>query len=225
MARVEAKASLPPDPAVLSVSAQRLRSRGILLAAGLALVIALAFVARAHRPRPAPALYGHVPSFHLVDQHGAPFSDGSMLGHVSVVDFIFTRCPSSCPRLTAHMGELQARLEREGSRARLVSFSVDPDNDTPPVLAEYAARAHADDKRWSFLTGPDADVRTAVVSGFKVALDKEPRPDSNEYDVVHGDWFVLVDPRGSLRGYYQTDDPKDLDGLVADLLWLERSKL
>jgi protein SCO1/2 len=215
-----------PDPGStgLSPSARRLRARVILLGVGLAVVLGLAFVARARRPRPALARYGHLPPFHLVDQRAVPFSDSSMLGHVSVVDFIFTRCASSCPRLTARMGELSARLERERSGARLVSFSVDPENDTPPVLADYAARAHADPGRWSFLTGPVDDVKAAVVSGFKVAMEKRPRVGSNDYDVTHGDWFVLVDARGDLRGYYTTDDPKDLDVLAGDVLRLETAK-
>jgi protein SCO1/2 len=187
-------------------------------------VIAMAFVARAHRPRPPLAFYGHVPSFRLLDQRAAPFSDTDMVGHVSVVDFVFTRCASSCPRLTARMAELQRRLEREGSRARLVSFSVDPDNDTPAVLAAYAAQWHADGARWSFLTGPVTDVKAAVVSGFKVAFEQERKPsagNANDYDVTHGDWFVLVDGRGDLRGYYTTDDPKDVETLVRDIDRLE----
>jgi protein SCO1/2 len=207
-----------------SVSVKRLRARFLLLIGGLGSVLALAMVARAHRPPRVLPVFGHVPAFHLVDQRAAPFSDASMLGHVSVVDFIFTRCASSCPRLTAAMAEVQERLTREQSSARLVSISVDPENDTPSVLAEYAARAHADAERWSFLTGPVDDVKTAVVSGFKVALEKLPKPNTTEYDVTHGDWFVLVDARGDLRGYYTTDESHDIDRLMADLLRLERTK-
>ena len=108
------------------------------------------------QPAPAPAAArprrrAGVPP---VDERGAPFANDAMLGHVSVVDFVFTRCPSSCPRLTARMGELQARLKKDGSDARLVSFSVDPENDTPPVLAAYAAKAGAEPGRWTFVTGP-----------------------------------------------------------------------
>ncbi len=212
------------ESAGTSPPASRLRARAILLGVGFAAVLGMAFVARAHRPRPALAFYGHVPTFHLLDQRGAPFSDGSMLGHVNVVDFIFTRCASSCPRLTARMGELQGRLERDRGSARLISFSVDPDNDTPPVLSEYAAKAHADPERWSFLTGPVDDVKAAVVSGFKIALEKQPREGTNDYDVTHGDWFVLVDPGGNLRGYYAVDDSKDLDVLTADIQRLEPAK-
>ncbi len=161
-----------------------------------------------------------MPTFQLVDQRGAPFNDGSMAGHVSVVDFIFTRCAASCPRLTARMADLQGRLARAGSSARLVSFSVDPENDTPAVLADYAARNGADPARWSFVTGPVDTVKAAVVSGFKVALEKLPKG-ANDYDVTHGDWFVLVDASGKLRGYYTTDKPAEVDRLMRDVMRLE----
>ncbi|HEY6459321.1 MAG TPA: SCO family protein, partial [Polyangiaceae bacterium] len=93
-----------------------------LFVGGIALALGVALVARAMRPaRPLPVL-GAVPAFHLVDQRGAPYANDAMLGHASVVDFVFTRCPSSCPRLTARMGQLQARLAKAGSDVRLVSF-------------------------------------------------------------------------------------------------------
>jgi protein SCO1/2 len=192
---------------------------------GLALVLALtlALVARAMRPQPPLPVLGAVPAFHLVDQHGAPYGNGAMAGHVSVVDFVFTRCPSSCPRLTARMGELQARLKRDGSDARLVSFSVDPENDTPPVLAAYAAKAGADPARWTFVTGPVDDVSRAVVLGFKMSAAKV-YTGANDYDVTHGDWFVLTDRAGAIRGYYPTEEAADFERMVGDTERLEKEK-
>jgi protein SCO1/2 len=192
---------------------------GITLGA-LVLAIALALFARSIRPRPPLPVYGQVPSFHLVDEHDAPFTSESMLGHVSVVDFVFTRCTSSCPRLTARMGDLQSRLEGKKSSARLVSFSVDPDNDTPPVLSQYAAHAQADPARWSFVTGPPDDVERAVIFGFKVSAARVAKG-ANDYDVTHGDWFVLVDRRGNLRGYYPMDERDALAVLTEDVVRLE----
>jgi protein SCO1/2 len=186
-----------------------------LFVGGLALALGIALGARAMRPaRPLP-VYGAVPAFHLVDQRGAPYAKDAMLGHVSVVDFVFTRCPSSCPRLTARMGQLQGRMARDGSDVRLVSFSVDPENDTPPVLAAYAAKAGADPARWTFVTGPADDVTRAVVLGFKVSAVKVATG-ANDYDVTHGDWFVLVDRAGAIRGYYPTEEDADFDRLAAD---------
>jgi protein SCO1/2 len=200
--------------------AKRLGLRMLVLVFGLALVSGVAYVTRERQAPPPMAVYGRVPMFQLIDQRGAPFTDGSMAGHVSVVDFIFTRCAASCPRLTARMADLQGRLARAGSAARLVSFSVDPDNDTPAVLAEYAARSGADPSRWSFVTGPVDAMKAAVVGGFKVALEKLPKG-ANDYDVTHGNWFVLVDPTGNLRGYYTTEDPGDLDRVLRDVQRLE----
>jgi len=190
---------------------------------GLALAGSLALVARAIRPRAPLPVYGTVPPFHLVDEHGAPYTTESMLGHVAVVDFVFTRCSASCPRLTARMSELQARLARDRSDVRLVSFSVDPENDTPAVLAAYAARAHADPARWSFVTGGADDVTRAVVLGFKVSAAKVDHG-ANDYEVTHGNWFVVVDRAGALRGYYSTEESSDFETLVADVERLEREK-
>jgi protein SCO1 len=177
-------------------------------------------VARTLRPgEPLPVL-GHVPPFRLVDQDGAPFTTDRLLGHVSVVDFIFTHCSSSCPRLTARMAELQGRLGRGDDAVRLVSVSVDPENDTPPVLTEYAAKFHADRSRWTFVTGPPDDVVKATVLGFKVSAQKIARG-ANDYDVVHGNWLVLVDRKGDFRGYYAVEEADGFERLVADARRLE----
>jgi protein SCO1 len=200
--------------------AKRLGFRLLVMVVGLAMVSAFALIVRKRSPLPPLQFYGRIPTFQLIDQNGAPFNDGSMVGHVSVADFVFTRCTSTCPQLTAHMAELQGRLGQAGSGARLVSFSVDPENDTPPVLEEYAKRYGADPKRWSFVTGPVDSMKAAVVNGFKVAMEKVPKG-ANDYDVTHGNWFVLVDAQGSLRGFYTTDDPRGVERLARDVARLE----
>lgn len=190
-------------------------SRTVVTVGGLAMAMAMALLARTMRPKQALATYGQVPTFKLLDQRGALYTTASMLGHATVVDFVFTHCTSSCPRLTAQMGELQKRFTKDAIDARLVSFSVDPDNDTPPVLSDYAARAGADPARWTFVTGPVDDVIRAVVQGFKVSAAKIASG-ANDSEVTHGDWFVLVDAAGRIRGYYPTDDARDIEHVVED---------
>jgi protein SCO1/2 len=189
----------------------------------LVLVLGVAIAARSLRPSPPLPVFGDVPAFHLVDQRGEPYGTVAMLGHVTVVDFVFTRCTSSCPRLTARMAELQGRLASARSDVHLVSFSVDPENDTPAVLARYAGAAHADPARWTFVTGPVDDVSAAVVRGFKVSAAKFATG-ANDYDVTHGDWFVLVDAKGKLRGYYSTVEASDVDRLAVDAIRLEHER-
>ena len=84
------------------------------------------------------------------------------------------------------------------------------------LLSAYAAHAHADPARWTFVTGPLDDVERAVVLGFKVSAAKVAAG-ADDYQVVHGDWFVLVDRAGDIRGYYSTGEERDFDGLTADV--------
>ena len=119
---------------------------------------------------------------------------------------MFTRCPSVCPLLTAKFKALQAELT-ELPELRFVSISVDPEHDTPEVLAAYAKRFGADTRRWSFLTGPLDAVDQTVVKGFKIHIGK-PTPNEEDptlMDIMHGEHFVLVDREGVIRGYYRSD--------------------
>ena len=101
-------------------------------------------------------IYGHVPDFSLLDQHGGAVTLAGLRGAPWIADFIFTRCGGQCPMMTARMRTIQERLPK-GSRLRLVSISVDPAYDTPEVLARYAQHAGAGE-RWLFLTGPQEHI-------------------------------------------------------------------
>ncbi len=157
---------------------------------------------------------GHVPSFSLTDQEGRRVTDRDLLGQVWVVNFVFTRCPSVCPLLTAKFASLQKRVG--ALPVQFVSISVDPDYDTPEVLAAYAARFEADPKRWRFLTGPLSEIERTVVQGFKIHRgDPEPSEnDPNLVEIMHGEHFVLVNAQGEIRGYYRSDAAglKELEG-------------
>ena len=193
------------------------------VAAALVALSTLALHAHKSGPRPVPEDYGPLPDFSLVDERGEPFTAASLRSHVTIADFIFTRCTSSCPRLTARMAELQRELARVGSDVRLVSFSVDPENDTPSVLTEYSARVHADPGRWRFVTGEVDEIMKTVVLGFKVSAAKVALG-AGEYDVTHGNWFVLVDRAVRLRGYYSSEPSDGVRELVEDALRVERQR-
>jgi protein SCO1 len=163
----------------------------------------------------APPVLGELPDFQLVDQHGQPFGKAQMAGKVWVADFVFLGCSDVCPRLTERMKSLQGR-----SKAQLVTFSVDPANDTPERLAEYARAYGADPARWTFVTGPSEEVERAVVKGFKIAMGKEAAPAAEGKTAVlqifHGEHFVLVDGAGRIRGYYDSVG-EGMEKLLRDL--------
>lgn len=156
--------------------------------------------------------YSVVPEFSLTERSNRPVARKDLEGQIWVADFIFTHCAGMCPAMSTNMQQLQARLPRE---VKLVSFSVDPRNDTPEVLTEYAKRYNADPQRWLFLTGDPDEVQKLSVGGFKLALD--PSFGTTEEPITHSSRLVLVDQQSHIRGYYGTEDAHALDRLIADV--------
>ena len=180
------------------------------------LFASLGLLASCHHAEPLPTL-GQVGDFALVDQQARSVSAASLRGKVWVAAFFFTRCPSICPRITKRMRALQVATSSQTPALSLISFSVDPDNDTPPVLLEYAQRYGADLRTWSFLTGDLSVVKRTVVDGFKLALDGKPDPNAENGGIIHGSHLVLVDKTLAIRGYYRTDDEDDMTRLLSDV--------
>jgi protein SCO1/2 len=194
---------------------------GLLLAA-LVGVVAAAVCQRARRAarqagleRQAalPAL-GRVPDFTLVNRDGRTVRRADLAGAPWIADFVFTRCVSSCPLLSARLARLDGSLPL-GSRIRLVSFSVDPAHDTPAVLERYA-RSFAASNRWWFLTGDGEQVRRLSRQGFKLALEAGAGGQGGTEPILHSTRFTLVDADGVIRGSYQALDPEALRRLAAD---------
>jgi protein SCO1 len=164
---------------------------------------------------PLPNL-GRVGAFSLLDQRASAVSADTLRGKVWVAAFFFTRCPSICPRITRRMRALQIAAAQKAQALTLVSFSVDPENDTPPVLLAYAQRFEADPKTWSFLTGDLDVVKRTVVDGFKLALDGKADPAAENGGIIHGSHLVLVDRTLAIRGYYRSDDDEDMQRILED---------
>lgn len=152
-------------------------------------------------PKP-PGMRLPIAAFELVNQRGQRFGSQDLAGKVYVADFVFTTCGGPCPRLSKTMERIQRRTKNLSTSFQLVTFTVDPENDTPEKLAEYARIYHANPTRWSFLTGPQADVEKTVVKGFKQAMGKE----DEGMGMFHSERLVLVDGDGNVRGFYETDD-------------------
>ena len=127
---------------------------------------------------PAPPVLGVVPPFALTDETGRRFGSEDLAGRAWVASFIFTRCPTVCPRITGRMARIQDRARSLEPALRLVSISVDPEYDTPPRLAEYARSHGASPRMWKFLTGPADAVRATVERGLRVSMGGADEPSS-----------------------------------------------
>ena len=121
--------------------------------------------------------------------------------------------------ISSRMSELQKPLEK--TDVHLVSVSVDPDKDTPEVLRGYAERLHAQPGRWDFLTGSKAAIYNLSRDGFKLAVDDGS---AEEGVPVHSTRIVLVDRRGTIRGYYDALAPDAVTKLLADTNHLLREQ-
>ncbi len=152
--------------------------------------------------------YGQPPPFQLVDQDARRFDSASLKGKVWIADFIFTSCPGTCPEMTRKMAILQKELPPE---IHLVSVSVDPERDTPLVLADYAKRYGADLSRWHFLTGEPQQIPRLVVGDFGLSLSSEG---TAEEPITHSVRFVLMDREGTIRGRYDSTEPKAFKKLI-----------
>ena len=164
------------------------------------------------QPEPPPRL-GQVPEFALTDQNGRPFTRQTLAKKTWVAAFMFTRCPTICPRITQKMKQLQ---RKHGQKLWLVSFSVDPEHDTPEVLRAYAAKNGANLASWSFLTGDSEVIRKTAEKGFKLAVEGKVDTNAPDLGLLHGSHLVLVDGEGEIRGFYRTDDDTEIERLLAD---------
>ena len=163
--------------------------------------------------------YGTLPSFQFVNQNGQPFGSAQLAGKIWIADFIYTTCPGPCPMISSRMSELQKPLGK--TDVHLVSFSVDPEKDTPDVLHRYAEKLQEEPGRWDFLTGPKSAIYKLSHDGFKLAIsdgsDAQGIP-------VHSTRIVLVDRHGQIRGYYDATEADAVTKLVADTNHLVREQ-
>ena len=165
--------------------------------------------------------YGAVPDFNLVSQSAETIRRDDLAGQVWIADFIFTHCASSCPMMSAQLERLAKSLD-PSTPVRLVSFTVDPERDTPEKLAEYARAYDAQPDEWLFLTGDKSAIRKLVQEGFHLSVGDASQKDidAGAESVLHSTRFVLVDAAGRIRGYYNGLDDEAMQQLGRDVATL-----
>jgi cytochrome oxidase Cu insertion factor (SCO1/SenC/PrrC family) len=170
---------------------------------GLCYLLALVEAKRAH-DLSLPVL-NPIADFTLTNEAAQVTTLADLTNHVWVADIIFTRCAGPCPRMTRQMKSLQDLLPAT-SNAILVTLTTDPEFDTPPVLARYAAHYQADTHRWMFLTGTKKEIAGLAADSLKLgAVPVAPADRQGEFDLfIHTTIFVLVDKHAHLRGVFET---------------------
>lgn len=147
-------------------------------------------------------LYWEVPAFTYQNHKGSKTASEDLRGKVWMANFIFTSCATVCPPMTANMAKLKDMVNKENMDVEFVSFSVNPEVDSPELLAEYGGKFSDDLSNWTFLTGYTQDeIETVARENFKMIVEKE----EGNSQVSHGTYFYLIDQEGKIVRYYRGD--------------------
>ncbi|MCE0482857.1 MAG: SCO family protein [Methylacidiphilales bacterium] len=166
-----------------------------------------------------------VPSFSFTERSGKTVSNQDLIGKIWVADFIYTTCPGPCPLISASMARVQNALAND-PHVQLVSFTVDPEHDTPDVLAKYADQYGASPDHWWFLTGPKKPMRDLIQNGFlQVVEDNTGQPSQpGQFTIMHSTYMALVDAEGNVRGFYDGVESDGRADLLRDIKVLEKEE-
>lgn len=155
-----------------------------------------------------------VTDFQFIDQHGDDYGTKQLEGKVWMADFIFTHCETVCPPMTIEMARLQQEFKEKELDVTFVSFSVDPELDTPSVLQNYLTQFTEDDSNWHLLTGFSQDeITTFAREQFQTIVQKPAT--SNQ--VIHGTNFYLVDKNGYIVREYNYADTTHMSEMAKDI--------
>lgn len=152
--------------------------------------------------------------FTYTNQEGKSFGTNDLKGKVWVSDLIFTSCETVCPPMTANMAKLQAKAAEKNLDVDFVSFSIDPEVDSPNALKTYSAKFNADLSNWHFLTGySQKDIESFASENFKTIVKK---PENNS-QVIHGTKFYLIDQKGKIVKAYSGVSNVPFDNILSDI--------
>ena len=159
-------------------------------------------------------IYHSIPSFSFTNQDGNTITDKTYDGKIIVVDYFFSTCKSICPKMATELLRVQDKFSYTKGLVQILSHTVDPENDSVPVLKAYSEMIHADNSMWNFVTGDKKQLYDIARTGYLVnAMEGDGGPD----DFIHSELFVLVDKEKHIRGIYDGTNIKAVNDLLDDI--------
>jgi protein SCO1 len=154
------------------------------------------------------------PDFALTDISGQQVTLPSLDHKIKVVNFIFTNCGDACPMTLHYMMEAQNELKKQGLFGKDVVFlsvTMDPENDSAPVLKDYSEKFSADLSGWKFLCGSRAET-DRVMEAFGIPAEKEA---NGQY--IHSNKVFLIDKDRNVRTTYNLTEAEGEKQITSDL--------
>jgi protein SCO1/2 len=167
-------------------------------------------------------VFHQVADITLTNQLGQEVSlNKDLKGKILVVNFMFTTCPTICPRLTANMMLLQRAFKKNDTTVHLVSMTVDPERDSFQALRTYADGYKVNHDHWWFLTGDRRSIYNFARNELHVTMQPG---DGGMDDFIHSEKLVLLDRERNIRGYYDGLDSAELKRCSDDIVLLSIEK-
>lgn len=154
--------------------------------------------------------------FEFTNQHNEQVSLDDLKGKVWLGQFVFTKCTSACPPMMVNMIEVEEQLAEEGVEDyKIVSFSIDPDVDTPEAFQEYLDIFDVKDQsKWEMLTGfTQEKIIGFAMNSFKTIVADDPNSDQ----VTHATYFSLVNQDGKVVKTYNGYVDVPYEQIVKDM--------
>lgn len=165
-------------------------------------------------PNGKDTIYHSIAPFKFVNQDGDTITEKNYEGKIYVADYFFTTCKSICPKMATELQRVEEKFSYMNGTVQLLSHTVNPENDSVPVLKAYSEMVHADTKMWNFVTGDKKQLYDMARYSYLVnALKGDGGPD----DFIHSELFVLVDKEKHIRGIYDGTDIKAVNNLLDDI--------
>jgi protein SCO1/2 len=153
--------------------------------------------------------YGKASDFQMTDTEGKTVQMNTLNGKARIVYFFFANCPDVCPPTTRKLVEVQKNLKADGydeQKLQLISITVDPKNDNPTKLKDFARKNGVDFDNWSFLVTADEQKTTEIAKAYEVGVVRDA-----DNRVVHNNQIALIDQQGNVRQYYEDLPDQKID--------------
>ena len=157
--------------------------------------------------------FHRIADFSLTNQNGNTITQNDFGGKIYVADFFFTTCPSICITMTDNLLKVQEKI-KNNPNVMLLSHSVTPEIDSVTQLKKYAVEKGVIDQKWHLVTG-DKKVIYELARKSYLAV-KEDR-DGGDFDMIHTENFILIDPQRRVRGFYDGTDSEEIKRLLEEL--------
>jgi protein SCO1/2 len=159
-------------------------------------------------------IYHSIAPFSFVNQDGRTITERDYYGKIYIADYFFTTCKTICPKMSTELVRVQDKFAYTNGMVQILSHTVDPEDDSVPVLKAYADMIHADTKTWNFVTGDKKQLYDMARNSYLV---NAMQGDGGKDDFIHSELFVLVDKDKHIRGIYDGTNIKEVNDLIDDV--------